>query len=76
MKFSDYYRQLSSEEREQFAERAKTSTKYIEIHLLTVRKVARKDMMKALAAASQGHCSEQEILQHFYSDFELDPAAA
>lgn len=68
MKFKEYYRSLSSSEREKFAKRADTSTRYIEIHLLPVRKVARQDTIHQLAEASEGNCTVQEVFAHFHAD--------
>ena len=65
MNINTYYKSLSQENRKQFAERAKTSPEYIEIHLLPRRKTPRKKTMEALADASDGACTYQEMVTYF-----------
>lgn len=65
MDFADFYRSLSREDRKQFADRADTSPEYIEIHLLPRRKTPRQDKMKALADASNGAVSYEDIVRYF-----------
>ena len=70
MDFKNYYRALPRAEREAFADRAGTTTTYVEIHLLArpeARKIPRPKLMAGLIAASDGNCSESEVLSHFYS---------
>jgi hypothetical protein len=65
MDFADFYKQLSREERKQFADRARTSPEYIEIHLLPRRKMPRRSTMLALASASQGEVSYEDVVRYF-----------
>lgn len=70
MRLQDYYRSLSGPEREAFAARANTTRAYIEIHLLALdagrRKTPRPELMRALHEASNGACSMNEVLSHFF----------
>lgn len=66
MEFDTYYKSLSKDERKAFAGRAKTSTEYLEIHLLPRRKTPRKEMMRSLALASGEACSYEKIVEYFY----------
>lgn len=65
MNFADFYRQLSRDERKEFADRAATSPEYIEIHLLPRRKTPRKATMLALAEASKGGVSYEDVVKYF-----------
>lgn len=65
MDFAEFYRTLSREDRKQFADRADTSPEYIEIHLLPRRKTPRKDKMIALAAASEGKVTYEDVVRYF-----------
>lgn len=69
MRLEDYYRGLRGKERDSFAARAGTTRAYIEIHLLADpqrRKTPRRHLMERLASASQGKCSLEEVLAHFF----------
>ncbi len=67
MRWDKYYRGLDRDQREAFAERVGTTTKYIEIHYLakTRRRKTPRDM-EALAGASEGTCSLEDVLAYFY----------
>lgn len=69
MRFADFYRSLSKDERASFAERSSTTVNYIEIHLLAAperRKTPREKLMRRLVEASNGKVSFEEVLAHFY----------
>lgn len=63
-----YYDSLNSKEKMAYAERAGTSSQYIQIHLMSAppRKVPRPDLMRQLVDATDGACSLEEVLSHFY----------
>lgn len=65
MDFAEFYRNLDRAQRIQFAARASTSPEYIEIHLLPRRKAPRRDTMAALASASQGAVSFEDVVRYF-----------
>ncbi len=67
--FSDWYKELPPSEREAYARRAETTTRYIETHLIAPesrRKVPRRDLMTRLIAASNGALSFPELAAYFY----------
>lgn len=69
MRFADYYRSLKGVERDKYAARAGTTRQYIEIHLLAKsarRKTPRKETMVALAGASNGAVTLEEVIAHFF----------
>ena len=69
MDFQSYYRSLRGPKRNEYAERAGTPRRYIEIHLLAPperRKTPKQPLMRALADASGGHVSFADVLAHFY----------
>lgn len=68
MNFRDWYRALDREARKAFADRADTSPEYIEIHLLPRRKTPRRDTMQALADASDGALSFEDMVNYFLLD--------
>lgn len=63
-----YYQSLSRQQREAYAEAAGTTTGHIENHLMTRKKIPRKELMSSLAAASNGQCSLLDLLTHFYGE--------
>lgn len=65
MDFKTYYRSLNREQRARFAEVAETSVEYIEIHLISRRKVPKKDLMQRLAQASDGKLSYLDLVEFF-----------
>lgn len=75
MNFKTYYRGLEQDDREAFADRAETSTNYIDIHLIPRHKIPRKESMKMLAKASEGAVSYLEIVDYFYNDDDQNKAA-
>lgn len=67
--FSDWYKELSTADREAYARRADTTVRYIETHLIAPearRKVPRRDLMTRLIAASNGALSFPELAAYFY----------
>lgn len=73
MDFRTYFKGLSEIEQAEYAERAGTSAAYIHTHFLShpPRRIPRPDLMRALAAATNGAVSLHELLCHFY---ELSPS--
>jgi len=67
MRFDDYYRGLTPEAKQFFADRAYTTRRYIENWLLCplVRRKVPRDMDK-LISATEGKCTQDEVLSHFY----------
>lgn len=65
MNFRNFILNLSPEELEEYAKNAGTTAGYLKSHLLYGYKEPRKNLRKALMAASNGQVSEMEILQHF-----------
>lgn len=51
--FKTFYRSLTPERQKEFASEAKTTTGYIEAHLVYARKVPRKDSMDSLWLACE-----------------------
>jgi len=66
MEIDAYYKNLSKEDRKEFADRAMTSPEYIEIHLLPRRKIPRRKTMERLAAATNGACTYQDMVSYFF----------
>lgn len=65
MNFRDFILKLSPEDLEKYATTAGTTVGYLKSHLLYGYKEPRKNLRKALAAASNGQVSEIEVLKHF-----------
>ena len=61
---------LTPYQNEAFADRVGTSPAYIQLHLMAdpPRKIPRPDLMRALADATDGACTFQDVLEHFYPD--------
>ena len=72
MKWRTYYQTLTREQREAYAAEAGTTTGHIENHLMTRRKIPRKELMSSLAEATSGQCSLMELLSHFYEEPETE----
>lgn len=69
MDWKAWYLSKSDAARAVYAERAGTSTAYIEIHLLASpnrRKTPKPALMKRLAEASEGEITLEHVLAHFY----------
>lgn len=67
--FKSFYQGLAAPERVRFAQIAGTSTRYIEVHLMTRRKIPKPPLMAGLAAACTqlgGSLSQQDLLSFFY----------
>ncbi|MCP5013859.1 MAG: hypothetical protein GY938_01095 [Ketobacter sp.] len=77
MKWKTYYQNLNREQRESYAANAGTTTGHIETHLLSRRKIPRKELMSCLAEATNGACLLIDLLSHFYDvpEEEKDTAA-
>lgn len=76
MNFKTFYRGLGQPDREAFAERAGTTVGYLENHLIPARKVPKRDLMSRLAEASEGSCTFEDILDHFYGPAAEGPHGA
>lgn len=72
MKWRTYYQNLTREQREAYAADAGTTTGHIENHLMTRRKIPRKELMSSLAEATSGQCSLMELLSHFYEEADTE----
>lgn len=68
MKLKTYIAQLSEAERAEYAKRCGTTYSYLNIHVRYARKVARRDLMEALADQSGGNVSKQEVLEHYFGE--------
>lgn len=70
MNYRSYFVALNADQREAYARRAGTSSAYIQIHLMATppRKIPRPELLRALADATEGACSFQDMLAHFYPD--------
>lgn len=66
MKLREYYLGLTPEQREAYAKRAGTTIGYLP-QLMTWHRFPKPNLMKALAEASEGNVSRDEVLEHFYS---------
>ena len=66
MTFQDYYRQLSSSERDKYAKSIGISRAYIEIHLMkTQRRNPTTKTMQRMAEGSNGSLSYMEVVASF-----------
>jgi hypothetical protein len=70
MELKIYYNSLDTAERKAYAARAKTDPEYIRIHLIPRSgcpdRMPRKELLRALAEASNGSVSFEEVLKHFF----------
>ncbi len=66
MDFKLYFCGLTPLERDAYADRAGTTVRYIQCHLITRRKIPRPRSMQKLAAASEDSVSLDELLAYFY----------
>ena len=66
MRFPDFFRGLSDQQRERYADRAGTTVEYIRVHLIRAKRIPRPDLMDSLVQASAGAVSRKELLDHFY----------
>lgn len=78
MKYRDYFSGLHADQREAYAQRAGTSAAYVQIHLMASppRKIPRPELLRSLAEATEGACTFQDVLAHFYPDNADQGAAA
>jgi hypothetical protein len=67
-KFRKFFLGLSLQEQDAYAKRAGTTVNYIRTHLVYVppRKTPRPPLLRALAYASSGRLSLDDVLEHFY----------
>jgi len=63
--FKTWYRSLTPGEKDEFARRAGTSRAYIEGHLFARRRIPRRETMEALAKASLGRLTYEDIVRFF-----------
>lgn len=66
MDFKRYFYGLTALERDAYADRAGTTVRYIQCHLITRRKIPRLNSMRKLAAASESRGSLDDLLAYFY----------
>ena len=66
MQFAEFLKGLDESARADYARRAGTTPGYIRVHLLSGRKVPRRDLLEALVVASDGQVSRTEMLDHFF----------
>lgn len=66
MELQKYYDQLDVDEREAYASRIPTSADNLRIHWIPRRKIPRKPTLRAMAHASLGCVSYEEVVAHFY----------
>lgn len=80
MDFKQFYQGLPADERKRFAVAAKTTTGYIEVHLMTRRKIPKPALMSSLAsacAAFEVPITQDDLLAFFYRTASSEqPAAA
>lgn len=79
MDFRSLYQALPAGEREQFAEIAGTTRSYIEIHLVTRRKIPKQALMKSLAGACEAFdwpVTQDDLLAFFYRTAASETATA
>ncbi len=60
-----WYRSLTKEEKQAYAERAGTTRTYIEVQLVSRRRIPRKDLMHRLASASLGRVGFDDVVRFF-----------
>lgn len=73
--FKTWYRSQTPEEKEAYAQRAGTTTKYIEKRLMYRKRVPRPKLLQSLAAASLGRLTYDDVIQFFLKIEEADKAA-
>lgn len=66
--FKLWYRSQTRAEKEAFAARANTTTKYIEKQLVFGKRVPRPDLMRRLADASLGRIGYEDLVMYFYGE--------
>jgi hypothetical protein len=69
MNFKSFYQSLAADDRARFAEIAGTTTRYIEIHLVTRRKIPKPRLIASLAQACVQFgavITEPDLLSFFY----------
>ncbi len=75
MDFKLYFYGLTALERNAYADRAGTTVRYIQCHLITRRKIPRPDSMRKLAAASENSISLDDLLAYFYKSDSHSPVS-
>lgn len=69
MDFKTFYQGLSADDRKRFAAIAGTSTRYIEVHLMSRRKIPKPALMASLADACAqlgAALTQDDLLAFFY----------
>ncbi|MGH8656659.1 MAG: hypothetical protein ACREYE_32750 [Gammaproteobacteria bacterium] len=66
MDFKLYFYGLTPLERDAYADRAGTTVRYIQCHLISRRKIPRLKSLHKLAAASDNRVSLDDLLVYFY----------
>lgn len=64
-----YFYGLTPSERRLFAERAGTTARYIQCHLLSRAKIPRPALMQKLASASSNVVTFDDLLRYFYQSY-------
>lgn len=79
MDFKAFYQGLPADQRKRFAEIAGTTTGYIEVHLMTRRKMPKKALMAALANAClefKAPITQDDLLAFFYRTSSSEQSSA
>lgn len=79
MDFKSFYQGLAASDRKRFAEIAGTSTGYIEIHLMSRRKIPKPALMESLAVACKefgAPLTQSDLLAFFYRTQQPEQSAA
>lgn len=63
--FKTWYRSLTAQEKDAYAERAGTTRRYIEVQLVFRRRNPSLEMIKRLADASLGRLSHDDVARFF-----------
>lgn len=69
MNLKSFYQGLAQDDRKRFAEIAGTSTAYVEVHLVTRRKIPKPALMASLATACAemgSSLTQEDLLAFFY----------
>lgn len=78
MDFKEFYRSLPADKREQFAQIVGTSRGYIEVHLVTRRKLPQRAMLNGIAHACEqmgSGLTREQVLAFFYEEPTPTPTA-
>lgn len=64
--FKGFFYSLDAKERAAYCRRAGTSVSYLQLHVITRRKLPRPESLKRLAKASRGRVTLRDLLEFFY----------